>query len=337
MPGLAFIVFEEKRREGIHGLAASSGILRTYVGSLLLHLFKRRKFRDGVLEFHLDMRTDIRILLIRLPFPASRLLSHNSRYIERYILKLCTKMNCCRCYVPAVFRNRDCFCRFTEDKSNYSVVFKSLLIPMLDEIYLKNGLKLRNLDTVLVSGEKTTELKTMVRQLEPFVRYLNIVSSDKEAVEAELADICAESGMSVIVGNDLKSMLRNADLIINTGEMSTISKVRIRHEAVVINFSKLQDTVVHGEFTYISGVDFVFPAGSYKTFGEEITKNYSKQELAQILLEADAGILNGGIYDDATAEKIRDIFKSSGCKITGFHGRRGILKVENVQKALHIY
>lgn len=337
MPRLAFVVFEEKKGTDIHGLATRSGILKTYAGSFLFYLFKRNKFRDGILELELDAQTDTQIVIIRLPFSASCLPSFNRQFIERYILKIYTEKDCRRCYVPASCRSPGCFDWCTEDKGNYSVVFKSLLIPVLEEIYLKNGLRLDNRDTVLINGENTTELKTMVRQLEPYVRYLNIASADKEAVEAGLADICMESGVSVIVGSNLKSMLRNADLIINLGEISAISENRIRPESVVIHFTGLQNTVVRGESTFISGVDYAFPASFYEAFGEDIIKNYCKRELTQILIECKAGLLNGGIYNEATAAAILGVFKSNSCKITGFRGRRGILKVENILKTLRIY
>ena len=337
MPRLAFVVFEEKKEKGVHSLAASSGILKTYAGSFLFHLFKRKSFRDGVLEFEPDPRTDTRILLIRLPFAASWLPSFNRRFIEEYIQKLCTEKNCRRCYVPASCRSPGCFGWCAEDQGNESVVFKSLLVPVLEEIYLKNGLRLDNRDIVLINGENTAELKTMVRQLEPYVRYLNIASKDKEAVEAELADICTESGISAIVGGNLKSMLRNADLIVNLGEISAISGARIRPESVVIHFSALRDTVFRGEAAFISGVDFAFPAASYEAFGNDIVKNYSRQELTQILMECGAGLIDGGVYDEAAAAAVLGVFKSGNCRITGFRGRRGSLKVENILEALRIY
>lgn len=337
MHSLAFVVFEEKKRKGIHSLAARSGMLRTYAGSFLFYLLNRNKYRGGIHEFELDAQTDTRIIMIRLPFSASCLPSFNRQFIERYILKIYTEKDCCRCYIPASCRSPGCFDWCTGDSSNYSLVFKSLLVPVLEEIYLKNGLRLDNRDMVLINGENSTELKTMVRQLEPYVRYLNIASADKEAVEAGLADICMESGVSVIVGSNLKSMLRNADLIINMGEISAISENRIRPESVVIHFTGLQNTVVRGESTFISGVDYAFPASFYEAFGEDIIKNYSKRELTQILIECKAGLLNGGIYNEATAAAILGVFKSSSCKITGFRGRRGILKVENILKTLRIY
>lgn len=337
MPELAFVVFDENSKKGNPGLITRSGMLRTYVGFSLFHMFRRRKFRAGILEFELDAGTGTQILLIRLPFPPSWLPFLNRQLMERYILKVCAQKDCLRCYLPEFCRSPGFLDGHAEGENTCILVFKSLLIPVLEEIYLKNGLRLDNLNTVLIHGESTNELKIMVSQLEPFVRHLNIASSSKEAVEAELADICMESGITVFVGGDLKSMLKNANLIINLGEVSVPPNIRVRQEPVVIHFSGTQNALVHGECTFISGVDFIFPAVSYEAFGEDINKNYSKQELSQILIESKAGLLNGGIYNETTAAMILGIFKSSGCKITGFHGRRGTLKVENILKALRLY
>ena len=337
MPKLAFVVFEEEKGKAIHCHVPGYGLLKTHFGTCLFHLMKRHKFRDGILEFEIDAQTDTVILLIKLPFPASWLSLYNRQYIKRYIVKACTGRKCCKCYMPAAFGSSEDFGTYAERKNIRTVVFKALLVPVLAEIYTKRGLRLDSLDMVLVSGEDTSELIEMVRQLEPFVRYMSIVSSDKEAVERELADICMESGVSVIIGDNCKSMLRNADLVINLGEIAAISKLRIRPEAVVIHFSSLSGTAAKGEYTFISGVEYTFPAVWYKVFGEDINKNYSKSELTEILMAFKAGLFNGGTYNETMAAEIQEVFKSNCCRITGFRGRRGVLKVENVLKCPHLY
>jgi len=337
MPALAFVVFEEEKGNDNPGLIAKSGLLKTYIGTAMFHLFNRNKFRNGIHEFKIDMETDTSILAIRLPFPISLLSSYNRQYIERYILKVYTARDCLRCFVPAAYGGLGGHEQYSVDKSIQTIIFKALLLPVLEEIYLKCGIRLDNLDTVFVNGENTVELKTMVRQLEPFVRYVNVAASDKEAVESELSDICMDSGISIIVSSDFKSILRNADLIINLGEIAAISKFRIKTESVVIYFSSWPSTAVQGEYTFLSGVEYTFPESQYKIFGEDIFRNFGKAELTEILLAIKAGLLNGGIYNEATTAKILGIFKKNCCRITGLHGRRGILKLENVVKAVHLY
>jgi len=263
--------------------------------------------------------------------------SYNRQYIERYILKAYTARECLRYFVPAASEGLGNQEQCSVDKSIRTIIFKALLLPVLEEIYSKSGIRLDNLDTVFVNGENTVELKTMVKQLEPFVRYVNIAASDKVVVEGELSDICMDSGITIIVSSDFKSILRNADLIINLGEIEAISKSRIKPESMVIHFSSRPSIAVQGEYTFISGVEYTFPGSQYNMFGEDINRNYSKSELTEIIIAFKAGLLNGGSYNEATAAKILGIFKKNCCKITGLHGRRGILKLENVVKALHLY
>lgn len=335
MSGLAFVVFEEEKDKGSLGLMAKSGLFKTRIGTALFHIFNKSKFRNGINAFEIE--PDTGILLIKLPFSLSMLSVFNIQYIERYISRISSARGGWKCFVPAAARRLGGFKQYSTDTASRSIVFKALLIPILEEIYLKCGLRLDNLDTVFVNGENTVELITMVRQLEPFVRYVNIASRDKETVESELSDICIDSGISIFVSSDFKSILRNAELVINLGKVAVISKYRIRPRSLVINFFNGSSPALQGEYTLIAGVEYTFPESRYDLLGEDIKKNFSREELTEILMALKAGLLNGGNYNATTADMILSIFKNSCCTITGFNGRRGVLRVENVLKALHLY
>lgn len=332
MPELAFVVFEEKRHKGGLSLVASSGLFKTYIGAALFHILNKKIFRSGINVIEIEAGTEI--VLIKLPFTLSMLSAFNKQYFERHILRVYSAMGCRKCFAPAAARRLGWLERYSEDTNNRSVIFKAFLLPILDEIYLKSGLRLDNLDIAFVGGENADELLTMVKQLEPYVKYINVVSSEKGPLESELSNICTDSGISIFVSSDFKSILRNADIIINLGKTEAISKYRIRSRSLVINFFNGSSSILNGEFTVIMGVEYTFTDSWYDVFGEDIKRSFSRAELANIWMVFKAGLLDGGSYNDAKAALILRIFENYCCRITVFSGRRGMLRVGNVLKAI---
>ena len=336
MPDIAFVIFEEEKAKGKsrQGLLTKSGFFKLHIGTALLRIFNKKKYQNGINIFEIEPGTDI--LVIRLPFPPSMLTYLNRQYIERYISKLCSENGCKKCFVPYAVMKLGGFEQYTVDTNSRSVIFKALLMPILDEIYSKSGIRLDNLDTAFVNGEDTAELLTMVKQMEPFMRYINVAASDKGLVEGKLSDICADSGISIFVSSDFKSILRNADLVINLGTVSAISKYRIKPRSLVIDFFGEESPTLRGEFTLIKGMEYSFPMNQYNALGEDIKRSFSKAELTEILMSFKAGLLNEGSYNDTTAALVLKVFKNSCCNITGFKGRRGVLRVENVLKTVRM-
>lgn len=334
MPKLAFVVFEKESEKVRKGLIQKTGFFKKRIGTVVFQLLNKSKFKNGI--HFLKMESGEEFLLIKMPFPLSRLPAFNRRYFERYISQICSTNDCSHCFVPDLARKLSGFEKYTLNANNRSIVFKALLLPILDEIYLKSDFRLDHLDTAFLNGENIGELQTMVKQLEPYMKYINVASPDHEDVEEGLSDICAESGISIYVSSDLKGIFKNADLLINLGKVAALSKVRIKPRSLVIDFSNGLAPKLHGEFTIITGVEYTFPQNQYDAMGDEVQRCFSRIELTEILMAFKAGLLNGGSYNDTTVALILNIFKKNGCKITGFNGRKGVLRVENVLKTINM-
>lgn len=336
MPDIAIVIFEEEKakRKGRQSLLTKSGFFKLYIGAALFYIFKKKKFRRGISDFEIEPGIDV--LVIKLPFPPSMLSSLNRQYIKQYISMLCSRKGCKKCFVPSSIMKLGGFEKYAIDANSRQLVFKALLIPILDEIYSKSGIRLDNLDAAFINGENPIELVTMVKQMEPYMKYINVAASDKGSVESELSDICADSGMSIFVSNDFKSILRNADLIINLGKAAATPKYRIKPRSLVIDFFGAESTALRGEFTIIKGIEYSFPMNQYDVFGEDIKRSFSKSELSEILMLIKTGLSNGANYNETTAEFVLQVFESNCCKIIGFKGRRGVLRVENVLKAVRM-
>lgn len=333
MPQLAFVLFDEENIAGRQSLLLKFGLLKLYFGMALFRFINKKKFNSRLKIF--SIQNSLEILAIGLPFRLSLLNGLNGHYLARYISQICSENGCARCFIPRAAKWKENFPEYSADTGTRLNVFKGLLIPVINRIYAR-GMRFENLDIAVISGDDPRGLKTLVEQLEPYLKYINVASSDKESVQGMLDEISSDSGMPIFTSGDFNGILRNADIVINLGSTAFTSRYRIRPHTLVINFGTSGSSVPQGEFPIINGVEFIFPEEQYTVFGKDILRNYTKAELTEILMALKTGLADKNEYSDASADKILKTFNSNGCSITGFIGRRGILRPEAVNRTIQI-
>lgn len=341
MPETAFVVFEEKLYRGRPGLLASSGVWKLPAGTALYRLLHRKRFERGIRTVPADSTESF--LMVRLPFPKSMLPMFDKTYLTRYISRISAENGCVRCFFPpdsvwgmdpGLFFTDDAVCFIWEDVRNR--IFKSLLLPILDEIYTRNGIRLDRLDIVFLCGLPATGLLPMLKQVEPRLNSVNIAAKKKKDIENSLAELSGDSGLSIFISGDFDGLLRNADLIINLEPASALSEYRIKPHALVLQFGDPdRGGPVRGQYPVVNGVRFFLPEQIYSLLGSDILQNYSREDLADILLALRSGLFHSG-NDEMTAESAAGLFKSLNCRISGYRGRRGELLPDEIRKALGI-
>ena len=365
MPVFAFLVFRnENEKAGLKALA-KAGLFKSRLGTSLFRLFNNKKFGKAAgavkteteipeASDHTGFRPDLHTAAmyhangligpglgavpVELPFPRSLLPLFNLRSIGRFIEKLCVKNGWERCFISGTDMTPGELARYSADTGNRDRIFKALLLPMLDAIYTKNGIRLDDLEITIISGESVSELLTVVMRLEPYVRYINVAAADKESVESALSGFCADSGLSVFVGGDLRSILRDADLIINLDCEVNLSGRKIKSGALFINLVNADNRRLQGDYTVINGLAYNFRSDIYSRLGKEICRCFGKAELSELLMAIKAGLLAEGPVSDDDGESegsdgyspdaagaVLKVFKNDGCAITGLVGRHGIL------------
>ena len=334
MKELAFVLFDEENIAGRQGVLLKSGFLKLYFGMALFRFINRKKFNGRIRAFSTEDGFDI--LMLGLPFSQSSLNGLNRNYLARYISRICSENCCARCFIPRAAKWKGSFPEYYTDTGTRLNVFKGLLIPVINGIYTRAGVRLEELDIAIICGDDLQELSILVKQLEPLVKYINVAATDKESAIAVLDEISSDSGMPIFTSSDFNSIIRNADLVINLGSPAFISRCRIRKQTLVINLNTSGSPILQGEFPIINGVEFIFPEEQYKVFGKDILRNYTKTELTEILMALKAGLTDKNEYSEVTAHKLLKIFSSDGCRITGFTGRRAVLLPEDVNKAIQL-
>jgi len=228
------------------------------------------------------------------------------------------------------------FADFKESKSGFTV-FSALMTHVIDEIYTKNGIDINSLDIVVIPGESQPGLFTVLKQLMYNAKYLAVISDDSW-VSAKADEIFTETGLSIMVTTDFKSVLKNADLIINLGRIpDTIRGIRIKPTAVILNYGDQNSFKHFYEGILIRGITVRLPAGLQHKLGKLVCESFSSIQLAETIICLKLNLNNGmlpGSDESGMLDKIREEFIRGGYNIDGLIGRHTTLTKEEMKAKL---
>ncbi len=191
--------------------------------------FNRNLYRDAFEEVRID--EELSIYLISIPYTLNEII--NFKYlgvkkISSAILKICRQNNIEKCYLPQNTPDnlylKDCI----RNPFSGDFIYTALLVDILKEITERKRRDIRNLDMVVVHGDSFNMLYYFIELLSPLVKFITIITSEKDAIEKKTEDILEETGLSIRITSDLKSGLRNADIIINFVQQPPIRKFNYR-------------------------------------------------------------------------------------------------------------
>jgi hypothetical protein len=193
-----------------------------------------------------------------------------------------------------------------------------------------------SLDIVVIPGNDMEELFTTVRLLEPGISFLTVAAPNRAPFEAGLAAIADETGLSVNISADFRHVLKNAELIINFEDTSVITRYRMNPKSLIINLYGPGKSKIAGENTVINGVEYELPERIINVFGRDVLHFFGKKEIADIFICHELGLYGDFVFNELIEQSVRSLFNEKGMTITGFSGRRGVLRVENVLKAVRM-
>lgn len=324
MPGFLMVAFNDKSTGGFIAFLARCGILKSRAGYSLLNILYRRKLYGRIRPINPVPGTDI--LLLGLPVPLSYLRFLNPVCLERDILRICRENKCTGYFVPMEAKEEERFGTSINTRAIRSITYRSLLLPLLEEIYAGSGARLDNIDIVFADEGEHALVTALVRQIEPKVKFIKVATKDVKAMEAQISGICEETGITVQVDDDYKKALKGADLVICTGSSEGFRGCRVDANTVVIDYSDSGLPGLRGDFRYIKGIVYTFPQSLYSRLGEEAASSYGKSELTDIIMILKTELVYAREFSEAAMEKISAVFKAEGCRIAGLIGRRGIMQ-----------
>ena len=223
MSNIAMVI---SQREKNSKLVNSKFIRRISQG--ILYSSRKSELAESVKEIKLC--EDLNLYIIGLPFSLMELGFINKNKIAGFIKEECAKREIKGCIIPNEIYNVCSPDGFTANPYNGRYLFKALLTNILDDIYSKRGIRIGELDIVVIKGENDCELYSVIKQLSPLVKYLNVFTDSKTDIQREIDYIFEDYGLSVGISEDFSLAARNAGLIINLcNSFDTLKNIRINH------------------------------------------------------------------------------------------------------------
>lgn len=217
-----------------------------------------------------EIKNSKRIALIKIQSILSKVCKDNS--IEKCILPCCT---------PPNLNLKECIINpFSGD-----FIYKALLINVLEQISQKKKVNIRDFDLAIIHGSNHDMLNYVIEILSPLVKYVTIITREKEVAEKKTEKILDDTGLAVRITEDFKNGAVDADLIINLEDACNLpSEIRTGHGPVVVNFGKGVPDGYFAGCIVINGIKAVLDNKNRAVLKQEIYEHYSSTELAEIFI-----------------------------------------------------
>lgn len=306
------------------------------IREFLVSLNKEKLFGESVCKRSIG--GEMEAVLITLPyayFELSRLSRRKVNQVNAFLKGVCAENEVELCILPELIHRIQPFqgCRVNPFRGQF--LYRCLLGNILDEIFSKRGIKTWELDINIIQGQSRTDLYSVIDLLSPMVRFLTVISEEKEIIEQEAGESFDDSGLAVMITADWKSALKNADLIINLDEtQGLLTRVKSKNGAVLINLKDTNPAQVPFDGTLVNSVDVRIPSELREMLGRNLLRYFKGLEIAEllVLLELEMGkSVPPDEFPDATRMKqVTKAFKKGGFCITGFVGRHSIFRAEDI-------
>ncbi len=318
MGNIALVICsKEGRKPATKGFIS---FIKYKIGSFIRNI-KREKAENWLEQMQFEGSLTF---LINLPYDMGELKQFNKKRIERIrrkISKVCVDRGINCCILPesltGIFEINDIFISAFGGR----LLYKSILIDLINMICRQKGVALSELDVSVISGSDYGELIRIIKRLSDFVKYLTVVADSKESIEDEMNDIFEETGLAVGITGDLKNALSNSRLIINLSKQNLKNNDYIKSKKIIINYSgdcvkgSRQDSV-------INGVEVKLPELYSERIKKEVYSFFSAVEIAEILICQKVNCFNvkngENVMSTALYENINYEFLEGGYKLTGY-------------------
>jgi len=94
-------------------------------------------------------------------------------------------------------------------------LYKALLVNILKLISEKKGKDIRELDVAIIHGNDYTFLHSYIKILSSILKFLTIITHEKESIENMTDNIFEETGLAVRVTDNLAGGMKDAEAVIN--------------------------------------------------------------------------------------------------------------------------
>lgn len=295
-------------------------------------LFKRNKIDDFIREY--PLYEDLTMNLIELPYSLEGLTQKEMRKAERIISLMCEKKGLECCVISEKMRAIKDICEPGRPKLityKGDILFRALIERILRSLAGGKIENLCNCEVAIIEGNSKEELFAFISCLMPLVKYLNIFTRSRAKIEDEVNRIYEESGLSIGIISDSLYPLKDADIIINLADLSSMPyRPRVKKGAIIINYGKLNNVVMPNESIVINGIDVTIPVSLALKLPRKVCGSFSRLEIAEMIIcsrlglekEMISGSAGYNIFYDLMASISKE-FDEQGYSISHFIGLHG--------------
>lgn len=270
----------------------------------------------------LDVDNSFKIYAVKIPYTLDDLKNagkYTRNKINKCILKVCTENSINKCIIPADLTlyldkcEKSCF--------TGEILYTAIATNILETLCAQKGVSVRKADIAAIYGDKEALPYILVKLLSPIVKFVTLVTKNKELIEQKIEEICDETGLSVRITSDVSGVLNNSDFVINYGNITSNSiKKVIDSNAIVINYGQIDENLLGRGNTVINGIEIGLADKFANSFDNEIFKYYSPNEFAEIILlnKFDLGINNlDDLADYIIVDRLIKCFLDEGFYVKG--------------------
>ncbi|HHV98325.1 MAG TPA: hypothetical protein GXX36_01925 [Clostridiaceae bacterium] len=323
MRKLSVIVFSQGSHSNSKKKAFPSAIFKKF--ALLL---KRNKNDNFIKEYQLY--EDLTMNVIELPYNLEELAQKEGGRAARLISRLCEKNGLERCVLPGKMNNIKEICELEKPKLimyKGEILFRALIEQILRKLAGRNKENFYNCEVVITEGNSKEELFAFVRCLLPLVKYLNIFTHSRKEIEDEVNNIYEESGLSIGIISDSSHAFKDADIIINLGDLTKMtSRPRIKKGSLVINYGNINNLAIPDDSVIINGIDVKLPVSLASKIPQNVSCSFNKLEIAEMIICSRLGLEDEIIHNNLGYNLMANIsseFNTQGYSISGFMGLHG--------------
>jgi len=316
-------------------------LFRKRIAARLFVLKNRKRLTDRLVEICPGIPAEMpeKIYAIMLPFSEENLKNFNRKVLLNFLKDLCREKSSSGFFFPdnlkGIFNETGYDFHMESgknypDKINKRLLLKALLPEVLNEIYKPGENILGNLDTLILPGENEKELFECIKQLEPELKFVSIATKGGKELPADIKEYTEENGLSVGIVSDVAEAVGKSDLIISFIDPSLVKNEKLKNGSFFINLNSINADGLRGNGTVINGFTFRFPEKFFRNMPAALLEFFSKDDLTELIFRR---LVQGEInsiehFDEHIClEIIQKKFRETGCRITGFFGRRGKIEL----------
>lgn len=270
-----FTVYEEKNHKRVFFIS----IFRK-----LKKLFAIRKKPISINKLEVD--SNYTVHTVKLSYTLNELEKagrFTRRKISKHIIKMCKENSIDKCIIPNDLPFPLDFC----EKSHFTgkIIYTVMAVDIIEHILKLKEFDIRDVDIAIIQGDNEVLPCILIKLLSPVVKFITLVTKEKELVEKNIEEVCDETGLSVRITNDAAGVLVSSDIVINYGDLKNYGiKKKVVSNAIIINYGELDENRLGHGNDVINRIDIGLGDKYRDCFEDSVFKSYCSSEIAEIVL-----------------------------------------------------